>query len=471
MAELAGARGQKPGLSRLESTPRIALYFFTVPVLLLASILSGIGFVLPGAFFPITGTVVWIVWFVLLFLVVSPPTDRRLANSIGWMNQGALVVFAILLVVGVCEAVVVPAIKSGKIDTDWLGPGSEEVLHAMEDAFAYNDSTALTHQAVDNFLEGRNPYLYPNIITAVERYNGSREKVTPLRVGRFAEVFPYPEPDELAELWEISRAQPGQPPPELESKYNYPAGSFLLPALLSLLGLTDLRLIYTVFVVPAVAITAFLIPGRRRLLFVAALLISLATINAIACGDTGSIVFALLLVAWAMVPRQVWVSAVVMGVAIATKQTAWFYFPFYFIYIFHTHTLWKTVSTFGIIALIFLGMNLPFFAGDPALMIRSILAPMLDPMFPVGVGVVTIVTGGLADIRSSLPFTILELAVMAASIVWYAKYCKRYPNTGPILAVLPLFFAWRSLWPYFFYADIILLAGILANEYTHERAS
>ena len=463
MAKLAGLRSKLRQI-RVKSTPRATLFFYTVPVLLLASALSGIGFVLPGAFFPIAGTVVWIFWFILLFLVAIPGTDVRLASRISWMNQGALVVITVLLVVGVCEAVIIPGIKTGKIQTDWLGAESEEVLLAMEDAFAYNDATALTHQGMDNFLSGRNPYSYPDILAAIEKYNGSYDKVTPLRVGRFEDTFPYPTPEELDKIWDIAREQPGQPLPELESKFNYPAGSFLLPALLSVLGLSDLRVIYAVFILFAAAFVTYQIPGRRRLLFIAALLISLEIINGVACGDTGGMVFSLLLVAWVMLPRRLWVSAVFMGVAIATKQTAWFYFPFYFIYLFATHPRWKAFPVIGIIALIFLGMNLPFFAGDPKLMIRSIFAPMLDPMFPVGVGVVTIVTGGLADIRSSLPFTILELGVMAGAIGWYAKNCRRFPHTGPILAVLPLFFAWRSLWPYFFHADIILLAGILANE-------
>ena len=69
------------------------------------------------------------------------------------------------------------------------------------------------------------------------------------------------------------------------------------------------------------------------------------------------------------------------------------------------------------------------------------------------------------DIRTSTPFTVAELLVMIGAMVWYFVYCRRYPNTGPILAVLPLFFAWRSLWPYFFYVNIIVLAGVLVHEY------
>jgi hypothetical protein len=459
---------RKLGHIKVESTPRTALFFFTIPVLLLASMLSGIGFVLPGALFPAIGTVVWMIWFFLLFLVALPSTDTWLKNYHHRMKRGALVAFIVLLIVGIGEAVIIPAVKSGDIKTDWLGPESEEVILAMEDAFAYNDATALTHQAIDNFLTGRNPYSHPNIVKAIAKYDGSYDKVTPLRIGRFAETFPYPEPDELDLIWEIAREQPDHPPPELESKFNYPAGSFLLPALLSMVGIADLRIMYLIFIVLAAAYVTFQIPGRWRLVFIGGVLASLEIINGAVCGDTGSLVFSLILIAWVMLPRRLWVSAVFMGVAIATKQTAWFYFPFFLIYVSKQNRLWKVFTVVGIVAIIFLAMNLPFFAGDPKLMIRSILAPMLDPMFPVGVGVVTIVTGGLADIRSSVPFTILELGVMAAAIVWYFKNCRRYPHTGPILAILPLFFAWRSLWPYFFYADIIVLAGMLANEDTND---
>jgi hypothetical protein len=48
--------------------------------------------------------------------------------------------------------------------------------------------------------------------------------------------------------------------------------------------------------------------------------------------------------------------------------------------------------------------------------------------------------------------------------VWYFRYAGRYPQAGPILAIIPLFFAWRSLFSYFFYADIIALAYILVNN-------
>jgi hypothetical protein len=86
------------------------------------------------------------------------------------------------------------------------------------------------------------------------------------------------------------------------------------------------------------------------------------------------------------------------------------------------------------------------------------------------VGIISLVAGGIVNVTSPLLFSILELAVFLAAIVWYWFNCRRYPDTAPVLSVLPLFFAWRSLWGYFFYVDIITLAAILINEYGHRPA-
>jgi uncharacterized membrane protein len=89
---------------------------------------------------------------------------------------------------------------------------------------------------------------------------------------------------------------------------------------------------------------------------------------------------------------------------------------------------------------------------------------MTDLMFPSGLGLITLVTSGIVKLRSSLPFTILEAISFIVAVGWYFKYCRKYPQTGPLLAVVPLFFAWRSLFPYFFYVDLISLAYIMVNE-------
>ena len=58
----------------------------------------------------------------------------------------------------------------------------------------------------------------------------------------------------------------------------------------------------------------------------------------------------------------------------------------------------------------------------------------------------------------------MEVAVFIVGIFWYIRNCVKYPEAGLVLAVLPLLFAWRSLWTYFFYISIIILTRILTKE-------
>jgi hypothetical protein len=60
--------------------------------------------------------------------------------------------------------------------------------------------------------------------------------------------------------------------------------------------------------------------------------------------------------------------------------------------------------------------------------------------------------------------------VFGTGLAWYFVNCRKYPHTGPILAFFPLFFAWRSLWSYFFYIDIIVLAAVMIDEYRNRAA-
>jgi uncharacterized membrane protein len=111
-----------------------------------------------------------------------------------------------------------------------------------------------------------------------------------------------------------------------------------------------------------------------------------------------------------------------------------------------------------------MGMNLSFIIDNSHLWLSSIMAPMTDKMFPMGVGIVGIVTGGIIHVTSPLIFDALEVTTAAICMFWYYRNCKRYPLTGVILSVVPLFFAWRSLPNYFNYVDMILLAMLLNKE-------
>jgi len=89
---------------------------------------------------------------------------------------------------------------------------------------------------------------------------------------------------------------------------------------------------------------------------------------------------------------------------------------------------------------------------------------MADPLFPAGLGIVSLVIGGFVDIRSPLPFTILEGVVFVGALFWYYRHCRVYPQVAPLLAMFPLFFAWRSQPAYFMNMDLLVLAAVMQEE-------
>jgi len=260
---------------------------------------------------------------------------------------------------------------------------------------------------------------------------------------------------------------PDDIPVELESGLCYPAGSFLIPSLFLLVGISDLRIIYIILLVPVLLYVIWLSPAKYRLLLSAIILISLELWNSLASGETGFLLFPFLLLGWVLFKKHSLVSAISIGLAVTVKQVAWFFMPFYLILIYKTQGLKKAVQSLLIVLLIFVATNLPFIISGQYLWYESIISPMTDK-FPLGVGIITLVTGGLINIQSSLVFTIIECLIFIGGIIWYYLNCYRYPQAGPLLAVLPLFFAWRSIWPYFFYFDIIIIASIIINEYAKQ---
>lgn len=445
-------------LAYFSPPPRVLLFFLLLLIQLVGAAVGGVGFVYHNsALFLLSGTILWLAWFGGLFLMAVPATDRLLQSAIKWLKPVALTILTILLLVGIGE---IAFLQSG-----WWGTESSQLLDALHRVFIYNDGTALCHQASENLIDGKNPYAESNIVSAVLEFSGGFDKTTPLREGRFADVFPYPTPGQLDAVWQDAIKNPEQVPPELESRMCYPAACFLLPAPFLMLGITDIRIIYLIFIVPALAYVVWLAPPKLRLPFVGALAISLTVWNSVASGETGILCFPFMLLGWVLARRRPWASAIFMGMAVAVKQVAWFLLPFYLILIFRTVGLKRALSAAGIILGIFLATNAWFIAIDPKLWLTSLLGPMTDNLFPLGSGVVTLVTSGVVNIQSPLIFTVMEGIVAIAAIIWYFRNGRRYPHTGPILAMLPLFFAWRSLWSYFFYIDIIVLAAIIIDEY------
>ncbi|MCX7911608.1 MAG: hypothetical protein N2506_01395 [Dehalococcoidales bacterium] len=447
------------------ATPRINLFFVAIFLKIIASALSGIGFVLTSPWYYVSGTVVWLIFFFGIFVFAFPQADGWLSGFQHWLRPAARTIIVVFVIIGLVMLLVGLTVGLGQLASYDRGSDFSRLMDSLNRVFGYNDATALCHQAAENLLQGKNPYVEANVVSAMLRFQGATDKLTPLREGRFADSFPYPSAEELERLWQEAAQDPGHIPVEVESKFNYPAGSFLLPAPFIWLGVRDMRIIYLILLLPALCCVAAKVPRGYRTVFVFALIASLELWNSLAAGETGFLYFPFLLLAWVLYPRHRITSAICMAIAVATKQIAWFLLPFYLILILRTDGFRRLLLAAGTIGGIFVAANIWFFARDPVLWLNSIFAPVLGRLFPLGVGIITIVTGGLVDIRSPLVFSILEYVIFAGGIVWYWFSCRRYPNSALVLGILPLFFAWRSLWSYFFYVDIIMLAGVLVNEY------
>jgi uncharacterized membrane protein len=96
-----------------------------------------------------------------------------------------------------------------------------------------------------------------------------------------------------------------------------------------------------------------------------------------------------------------------------------------------------------------LAINLPFILWNPAAWCAGVLAPMADPMFPLGVGLINISSYHLLPYLPAWVYLSLEAGAMVGMLVYYWRICRVCPEAAMLLAVLPLFLAWRSLPSYF----------------------
>ena len=445
---------------------RIRLFFFSVGIKLSAAGISGLGIILPSWPFSAAGIFLWLSWFSCISLTAVPLTDRYLKNRLLWMKPAAIIITILIASAGLMWGLTTVTLNPESGRENLLRRYMPETAEVLEGLFSYNDTTALFHQAGENLLRGVNPYEEANVITASLEHDVAGTQITPLRRGAFADTFPYPDLSELESFWQEAQKHPDRIPVEIASSYGYPAGSFLILAPFLLAGAGDIRFIFTLMVLASLVLIIFQARGEGRLIMIPAVLVSLELFTLAAVGDTGIMQLPFLLFGWVLWKKRWRTSAVLMGIAITIKQVSWVYMLFYLVLVYREMGWRRLGCTLGIAGVVFLAFNLPFAVLDPGLWLSSMAAVITDPLFPLGVGFVSLVSSGLVTVENSLLFNIASVLVLAAGLAWYYRYCRRFPHIGPVLAVLPFFFAWRSMWGYFFMADFIVLACIAVNEYS-----
>ena len=441
--------------------PRLLLIVLALGIQVAAHILKWIGEETGYSFFVFPSIACWLVWFVIIFLIAKPSVDSLLRPHIKWLRLAAGVIAVSLIMAGAGELISLHLLNTGTVEAN-------ESIQTLNSSLRYNDGTALTHQATEQLLDGVNPYTHANIVQASQDFDLPAEGTTPLKQGAFAEVYPYPTDAQLNEVWSQARAQPDVAPPEFESKVSYPAGSFLFHTPFLALGFKDLRFFYLFCALLTFAIIFWRAPAQLRPIVAIVAVINLELWNGIGAGAIDSLYIMFLFLGWTL-RRRLWLSALFMGLAAATKQVAWFFIPFYVILVFREKGWRPCAQSLAIMVSIFTATNMPFIFNAPQAWLESVFAPIRDPMFPRGVGLVALSVADIVPYSSPQFYIVLMAVALIAALAWYYARCLKYPQAGLLLAVMPFFFAWRSHSAYFYLASLLVFGAVIIEEYRHKK--
>src|SRR5213596_2994151 len=191
----------------------------------------------------------------------------------------------------------------------------------------HNDAIALNDCAARLVLQGRDPYTDLDVFACYGSLGIGPDRTTPLRRGAFANVAIYPSDDQLDQVWD-QRASGIGTNDEFVWRPSYPAVSFL--ALLPMVALGwDTNYLYVACLLVAMALIVVRSSRTLRPFFLTALL-GASSLTAFTVGGSSDLLYALpLVVAW-MYRERKW-AAIPFGIALATKQIAWFFAPFWII--------------------------------------------------------------------------------------------------------------------------------------------
>ena len=352
------------------------------------------------------------------------------------------------------------------VGASWLFAAPRE---RAGDATPYhNDAIALNECAARLVLQGRDPYASLNIFDCYAQLGIGADRTTPLKLGQFANVAVYPTDDQLEAAWALRAREGGNV--EFVSRPSYPALSFLLIIPFVALGWDSNRL-YVLCLIAAMALVVWRTSAGLRPFMLTAVL-GAASLAAFTVSGSADLLYVLpLTVAWLWRERR-W-SALAYGIAAATKQLAWFFAPFYLIAVITMHGWREGLRRTAIAAAVFVATNLPFILAHPRGWLEGITTPVSDPMFARGAGIIFLGTNGGLPLLPANAYLALEgvCALICLVVAWRSR--RTSPELGVVLALVPLFFAWRSLFSYFFLIPLfaaVAVARMPLGDLTPERA-
>ncbi len=290
------------------------------------------------------------------------------------------------------------------------------------------DSVTVPHRAAELLIAGQNPYVTFDLPQALAEFGLDPQLVTHYEDGRVLHSL------------------------------NYPSLSFLVVAPFVALGAADIRWIYLAEVLLLVLLVLRRVRIPWRPLVAAAVVGNTVIVRQNVLAGVDPTWALLVAVAWLFIDRRT-LSAVAMGLAIASRQPAWFVAPFYLLAVWKRDGRRAAARAVGIAAIAAILPNLPFFLGAPSQYLDGIEAPMLGTLAPYGVGLVRF---GVEGALPLLPRGVYG-AISGASLLFLLwllwKRWRQMPNGALVFPFVPLYLAWRSLQNYFGFVPIFALVG------------
>lgn len=289
----------------------------------------------------------------------------------------------------------------------------------------HSDAVANVHRAAELVLAGADPYQAIDTYESLDRFGLDRGLVTNLEDGTPLRTF------------------------------NYPPLAFLVPAPAVALGLADVRVLYVALLLLATLAATACCAAKWRPYVLASVIgnVVIARQYVLAGIDP---TWAILLGASLLLLRRahtddrkrLLLSAVLFGLAAASRQPSWFAAPFL------VGAVWRdfggpAARRYSAIALLtFLVPALPFLVTDPADYLVGMLTPLVLPLEPHGVGLVRLGLDGVMPLLPRGAYTALAVAALLALLVVAQR--RRPALIGiPTLALAPLDLGWRALQNYF----------------------
>jgi uncharacterized membrane protein len=262
---------------------------------------------------------------------------------------------------------------------------------------------------------------------------------------------------------------------------SYPALSFEAYLPLLALGLTTQAANWTNVAAWALGAVILYAVLPRRLAPLATVLASTDIFISYAIGGVTDALFVPLLVGAAVgwdrfsLTRGpvAWRGPILLGLAMAVKQTPWLVAPFLVAGIAlesrraqgSDRAIRDGLRYAGIAAAAFLAPNLPYLIGAPRAWLRGVLTPLSAHAVPAGQGLIGLSLSLHVGGGSLLAYNVAAVAVLAAA---FACYVATYPALKPAAFLIPsivLFFAARSFGSYL----VMLIPAVIAAAATTRR--